>query len=174
MIGGGVPSEHEVEKLDPKTRGTMIANFMQTLTGKPYSADNPEFVKNFESTIQRERGTALDELNGYVAKAQYSWPNLLKQDPKGFFGIAGVKQSDFSKTDDGSFVYEPKIIGKKAALPGDKESGTAIAAPASSTTPDATAHPQASAAETWANSHPNDPRAKIILDRLRHGATGGF
>ncbi len=112
MIMGSAPTEGTIEKMDAQTRGTFIANMMQKITNEPVDANNPKFIAQFADVM---------------AQARYAAPNLFKADQDGFYGIMGAKKADFD-TSGGNFVYTPKA-NKEPKADGEKESGTALAAP---------------------------------------------
>jgi len=167
MVGGAVPSEGEISKMDPQTKGTFIANLMQKFTGEPYGANNPGFVKLFSQTIDREKGIAQDQIGRTVQQAISFAPNMFKSDQKRFYGLVGAKPENFQVSPEGDVAYVNKMIGKTG--PAEKASGdgsTAIAAPQGSVKPAAAFHDQANTALKWAQDNPKDPRAQEILKRL--------
>ncbi len=129
MVGGAVPTEAEISKMDPQTKGSFIASMMQKFTNEPYGANNPGFVNLFAQTIDREKGIAHDQIGRTVQQAISFAPNLYKSDPKRFHGMVGVKQDDFQITPDGDVAYINKTIGRKGEA-GKPSAGTAIASPA--------------------------------------------
>ncbi len=168
MVGGGVPTQAEIEKMDPQTRGTFVANLMQKFTNEPYGAGNPGFVKLFEETIDREKGIAKDQIGRVVQQAMSYATDYYKKDPKGFHGMVGIPQDQFEISPTGDFAYVNKTIGKKGEQKTDHGDGaTAIAGPAAKARPQAAFHEQAQSAEQWAAANPSDPRAKEILRRIQ-------
>lgn len=156
VMGGQAPTQGEIEKMDPQTRGTFVANLMQKFTNKPYDAGNPDFVKSFAETIAREKATAQDKLNQSVLQAQAAAPNLYAAKPDEFFQLVGANPKDFDTTGK-SLTYEPKVLGKKAQAVGEKGDGaTALAGTGGG---GGTTHPQDNKAVQWAKEVMSNPYA---------------
>jgi hypothetical protein len=117
--------------------GADVVAKWQYLTGDPQKFNNQQVRDQLKSMVTGLKKIDNDIINKNGGLVATKYPELIQRHPD----------------------WWQKTINAANAAPNP------VMQPGGSPAP-AVAHPQASAAEQWANAHPDDPRAKQILQRL--------
>jgi hypothetical protein len=141
LISQGSMSISQIEELTPSTMAGQLANVKQRLLNEPTGAEAQAFLANMLETAGREKAVITSQI---ATGQRQGIPNYAR--------LRGVDRARFDSILKGAGI-EPGSID---------DAGLAV-----KSQPKTSAHPQDGEALEWAKQHPEDPRAKRILEVTR-------
>ncbi len=152
----GTSGVGEREETYFKTAGLNAANWKQFLTGEPAAiAKDSKLLNHFKNLANIEQQNISKQFDKSLGAASAGHASMYS------------RRADL-KADlmDALSAQKEQVGGQGLVSPGMISPGLVRGPQVGIGTPSANSHPEASAAEQWARSNPQDPRAQEILKRL--------
>ncbi len=157
QIAPGAGSLGQLEHLRADTADQTKANVITYFTSKSAGAGAGDLIFNNLKSLKNERDVSKAVLDSHMAAQRDAHP----------WAFSHAKTKDLAEKMFNKYagVTEGNAEAAPAKTPVQYEPGMAIGA-SDKAAPSAAMHPKAGKAEEWAKSHPDDPRARAILERL--------
>lgn len=150
VASGGVGSEHGQRSLEANTVQSNWNKFVSSLSGEPTGADLKGFIEQNKTYLQNMIKTNNDTIKDYHQQVYNGYKKRLTPEQDALFR---ADHPDLFQTEMGQ-DSGPNVPGQNKGQGGQQKVLPAYQ------------HPDSGQAKDWAESHPNDPRAKEILKRL--------